>query len=132
MSNTTIFEIENSIMNLINDIIVDDTNINIHLGTPQGFLMQINNDLPCILISYSGTEPHRDMYPGNLIFSIYFISNREDRQTIYELMQKVFDRLQHSIVLDLNAGFKLQFDKFEYEDTEFLIFTQQWGCTKIN
>jgi hypothetical protein len=47
-------------------------------------------------------------------------------------MQNVFDRLQYNGVGELNANLKLQANNFQYEDKNFLIFTQQWVCTKLN
>ena len=127
---TPIFEIENNIISMIKEI-TDYTNI--HLGTPQSYLSAYDNELPCILVSYSGTKPLNNgrLYPGLLTFTIYFIHHRDSRKIIYELMQDVFNRLQSDSIMELNSALQLQSDQFHYEDSNYLIFTQQWGCSQI-
>jgi transposase len=128
---TTIFEIENIIKDMIKE---DLDNVNIYLGTPQSFLNGTNNNkLPCILVSYTGAEPYKDLYPGTLSFSVFFLNKnfKDSREEVYQLMEKVFDKLQHSLAEKLNSGLKLRADKLDYEDINFLIFSQQWTCTEL-
>jgi hypothetical protein len=132
MSITTISKIENSIVELIKEATNEKSIIDIHLGTHQSFLLDFDNELPCILVSYTGCEPYENLYPGSLTFSITFIAGCRDREIIYDLMQKVFEKMNGCTLPDLNGGFKLQGDRFLYEDTEYLIFMQNWVCFEIS
>lgn len=103
---------------------------NIKIGTPEAFLMADDNELPLILVSYIGAEPYNGLYPGNILFSVYFISRRDDRKTIYDMMNEVYDKMQNnSLSIMLNGSLRLQFDKFYKEDADYLIFEQRWLCT---
>jgi len=131
---TIISEIEDDIKEIIKRAvskIPEFKNIGIHLGTPQNFMLAFNNELPCILVSYTSTAPYEGMYPGNLIFSVYYISYRTDRETIYRLMENVFDKMQYITLESLNGALRLESDKFFYEDADLLMFVQQWTCSKL-
>ena len=126
-----ISEIEDAIVNTIKDV----THTNVKLGTPEGYWMGHDNKLPLILVSYTGAELYEKMYHGTLSFSLFFVHNKEkgSRQKIYEMMQTVFEKMQdnHLGLQHLNGFFQLQFDKFYYEDSDYLVFEQQYICLEI-
>lgn len=126
---SAIFEAECSIAELIKKEVDETTHV--HSGTPQSFLAGFNNELPCILVSYTGSTPYKNMYPGELSFIVSYISYRTDRETIYNKMEKVVARLLHKELNGLNAPLLLQSEQIAYEDGNYLVFTQQWTCTKI-
>jgi len=157
MNNIRINDIEVAIIGLLKEC---TENANVFLGTPQSFLSQYDNELPVILVTFTGSGPYEGFYPGTLTFNFYFITLRENRLKQYDLMQMVFEKLQglsdlstiltnsvgasptelnsqaclstETIGLQLNGAFQLKSSALEYEDTEILIFNQQWICTLIN
>ena len=122
----TLNQIERAIVEAIKH---DNYYTNVKVGTPEAYLLREDNELPLILVSYLGAEPYKKLYPGNMTFSIYFINDRNDRKTIYDMMNDVFEKMQgNSLNQMLNGSFQLQFDKFYLEDADYLIFQQQWLC----
>ena len=133
MSGYKINEIEEAIVQTIKEV---THHTNIKLGTPEGYWMGYDNTLPLILVSYTGAEPYEKLYPGTLSFSLFFVHNKEkgSRQKIYEMMRTVFEKLQNNYAgLEyLNGFFQLQSDKFYYEDSDYLVFEQQYICMYIS
>jgi hypothetical protein len=127
-----ISEIEKGIYDIVNGVAIKSAGFSdIHLGTPQTFLTRDDNEVPCILVSYTGADPYQNMYPGVMVFSVYYISHPKDRITIYKLMENVFDTMQYAPLENLNGELRWQSDRFFYEDVNYLIFVQQWTCDKV-
>lgn len=134
----TIDQIEDALVTTIAAALTGEGGVKADIGTPESFIASDFNAFPLVLARFQSLEPYENMYPGNMVFSIYFIHEigsseshkKTNRQTLYSYMQLVFSALMGKTAgLALSGCFTLSGSRL-YSEDDFMIYEQTWVCSE--